>query len=201
MKRSPQGGADSIQSSQLVSAQTDDIPLSESETIEAPDQPEPELETVVDSLTEPDPVQVPLEQAEAVKEQEAIDNLASERTVVKEDEPSVPVVVEKQVKPEPVVKPEQPKSSSEPAYVLVKLVVSFKEDCWVQVKSMNNKVLYTDVQKAGSTLDLEVPEKVIVRFGNVAGVSSLNFAGRDRAVDSRSGRKVVSLVLDTSDAG
>ncbi len=147
--------------------------------------------TAVDGVVASDPVEIPLDQAKVVKEQETIADLASERDAIKEVAPeSVIAVVEKS---EP--------SAIEPAYVLVKLLVSFSDECWIQIKNLSNDVLYTDVQKPGSTLDLEVPEKVIVRFGNIAGVSNLNFAGRDRVISNKSGKKVASLVLDASEAG
>ncbi|MRI35068.1 hypothetical protein EOPP23_19035 [Endozoicomonas sp. OPT23] len=170
-------------------------------------------QTPITVAEKPDPVEIPLEEAEAVKEQEIIDDLASERSVVREAEPET-ATVEKAVAVEKVAA-EEPKAElikplaenkaesqvTESAYVLVKLLVSFSDDCWVQVKNLSNKVLYTDVQKAGSTLDLEVPEKVIVRFGNVGGVSSLTFAGREQTIKSRPGKNVASLVLDATEAG
>ena len=76
------------------------------------------------------------------------------------------------------------------------LVIRFIEDCWIQVRDMAGKSLYTDVQKAGSTLDLEVPDTIQVRFGNVAGVQSATFHGEPVEVKATEpGRNVVSLVL------
>ena len=84
----------------------------------------------------------------------------------------------------------------------VRLVVRFVEDCWVQVKDMDGRSLYADVQKAGSELDMQVPAAVEVRFGNVPGVDNLNFDGRTVEVKPASpGRKVASLVLGSVDAG
>ena len=80
------------------------------------------------------------------------------------------------------------------------LVIRFTEDCWVQVRDMAGKSLYTDVQKAGSTLDLEVPDTIQVRFGNVAGVQSATFHGEPVEVKATEpGRNVVSLVLGSED--
>ena len=82
------------------------------------------------------------------------------------------------------------------------LVIRFIEDCWIQVRDMAGNSLYTDVQKAGSTLDLEVPDTIQVRFGNVAGVQSVTFHGEPVEVKaSEPGRNVVSLVLGSEDAG
>ncbi|MET4694905.1 RodZ domain-containing protein [Endozoicomonas lisbonensis] len=82
------------------------------------------------------------------------------------------------------------------------LVIRFIEDCWIQVRDMAGKSLYTDVQKAGSTLDLEVPDTIQVRFGNVAGVQSVTFHGEPVEVKATEpGRNVVSLVLGSEDAG
>ena len=82
------------------------------------------------------------------------------------------------------------------------LVIRFVQDCWIQVRDMAGKSLYTDVQKAGSTLDLEVPDTIQVRFGNVAGVQSATFHGEPVEVKATEpGRNVVSLVLGSEDAG
>ncbi|KEQ12095.1 helix-turn-helix domain-containing protein [Endozoicomonas numazuensis] len=82
---------------------------------------------------------------------------------------------------------------------LVRLAIQFAEDCWVQIKDMSGNALYTDVQKAGTHLELEVPSSVQVRFGNVNGVADLKFDGREVAVKvPEPGRKVASLYLDAS---
>ncbi|WP_422475662.1 helix-turn-helix domain-containing protein [Endozoicomonas sp. ALB032] len=78
----------------------------------------------------------------------------------------------------------------------VRLAIDFVEDCWIEVKDMSGRALYTDVQRAGSNLELEVPSSVQVRFGNVKGVADLKFDGKKVAVKtSGSGRRVASLLL------
>ncbi|WOG25850.1 RodZ domain-containing protein [Endozoicomonas sp. 8E] len=78
----------------------------------------------------------------------------------------------------------------------VSLAIEFAEDCWIQIKDMSGRDLYTDVQRAGSNLELEVPSSVQVRFGNVKGVADLKFNGKKVAVKTpESGRRVASLLL------
>lgn len=78
----------------------------------------------------------------------------------------------------------------------VRLAIEFAEDCWIQIKDMSGRGLFTDVQRAGSNLELEVPSSVQVRFGNVKGVADLKFDGKKVAVKtSGPGRRVASLVL------
>ena len=83
-----------------------------------------------------------------------------------------------------------------------RLAIQFVDDCWIQVQDMAGKTLYTDVQKGGSTLDLEVPPTIQIRFGNVPGVQSVSFNGEPVEVKAtQSGRRVASLVLGSEDAG
>ena len=85
---------------------------------------------------------------------------------------------------------------------VVALSIDFVEDCWIQVRDMDGKNLFTDVQKAGTSLNLNVPSAIQVRFGNVPGVKSMVFAGESVEVKApASGRKVASLILDSADAG
>ncbi|WP_062268796.1 helix-turn-helix domain-containing protein [Endozoicomonas arenosclerae] len=113
------------------------------------------------------------------------------------DEPGLAEVTEPQVSVSPAVVQLEEPSQAVTGDSLVRLAIQFAEDCWVQIKDMSGNSLYTDVQKAGSNLDLEVPASVQVRFGNVNGVAELQFDGREVAVKApEPGRKVASLVLE-----
>lgn len=111
------------------------------------------------------------------------------------------------VKPAALVKPTVSTASDSPIknpgiISQTSLVIDFVQDCWVQIKNMDGKVLFTDVQKAGSNLDLEVPPTIQIRFGNTPGVKKMVF--NDELVEvkpSAPGRKVASIVLGSEDAG
>lgn len=151
------------------------------------------------SEVQPAEVESVVEQAEEARPDGALIE-ESEAAVPEPEEQPVEQEAQLVGQSEPVV--EESEVLADPADGNVRLLIRFDEDCWVQVKDMSGNSLYTDVQKAGSELDLEVPATVQVRFGNVQGVSDLNFDGRNVQVSApTSGRKVASLVLGSEDAG
>ena len=76
------------------------------------------------------------------------------------------------------------------------LHISFKDDCWIEVKSLQDTVLKSGVEKAGTELTLTVPANVSLRLGNAPGVEKIMFGGQ--AVTLPAGaklRKVAKLTL------
>ncbi|MCW7551897.1 DUF4115 domain-containing protein [Endozoicomonas gorgoniicola] len=165
------------------------------EVSESPAVPEPEPELIVGNPTHP--------VTEAAPEQDDQEEQPAD-SVQPDEELIAPAVSDNA--PETAQTTEQEVSGIAPVELALPdethLVIRFIEDCWIQVRDMAGKSLYTDVQKAGSTLDLEVPDTIQVRFGNVAGVQSATFHGEPVEVKATEpGRNVVSLVLGSEDAG
>lgn len=147
--------------------------------MDQPALPEPEAEQEIGTVPEDSEFAEPVVPEESMEE--AIPEEASMPV-----EPAVAAVVEPQ--------------SAAPA--IVQLSMDFIEDCWIQVRDMDGKSIYTDVQSAGSSLSLDVPANIQVRFGNAPGVKNVRFAGEPIEVKvPASGRKVASLILDSGDAG
>ncbi len=78
-----------------------------------------------------------------------------------------------------------------------RLVIRFRADCWVQVKGADNKVLFADLKRADSELDMTAVEGPIsILFGDVSAVQSVYFNGKPVALDMPvSGKKVGRLKL------
>ncbi|WP_461535833.1 RodZ domain-containing protein [Spongorhabdus nitratireducens] len=77
-----------------------------------------------------------------------------------------------------------------------RLAMEFSADCWVKITDLKGKVLYMDVQKAGSKLDLNDLGAVKLILGNVHGVSELRFNDKLVALDTSDGRgNVARLTL------
>lgn len=76
----------------------------------------------------------------------------------------------------------------------VKMVVRFKEDCWIQIKDASERVLMADIQRAGTVLELNVLPPVSVRMGNAPGIESIMLAGSPVSINAS--KKVASLVLE-----
>ncbi|MBO9479824.1 RodZ domain-containing protein [Salinisphaera sp. G21_0] len=80
------------------------------------------------------------------------------------------------------------------------LVINFSEDCWVEIKDATGEVLISTVQKAGSSINLDVFPPVNLRFGNTPGVDSILLDGEPVAKPS-SNTRVASVLLTGSDQG
>ena len=144
-----------------------------------PELPESEVESEVGAVSGDS------EFTEPVLPEEHMNKVIPEETST----PVEPVVTEV-VEPQPA------------APAIVQLTIDFIEDCWIQVRDMDGKNLFTEVQKAGSSLNLDVPPNIQVRFGNVPGVKTVMFAGEPVEVKMPApGRKVASLILGSADAG
>ena len=131
------------------------------------------------------------EEAEDEPQPEALDSEDS----LQEPEGVQVLVEDVEALSEVVVEPVEDISSE------VRLLVSFIEDCWVQVWDSEGNTLFAGVQVAGSELDMEVPGSVEIRLGNVNGVDQLSFDGRLIDVEpSGPGRRVASLELEAVEA-
>ncbi|MFK0571853.1 helix-turn-helix domain-containing protein [Endozoicomonas sp.] len=58
------------------------------------------------------------------------------------------------------------------------LVIDFSGDCWVEIKDATGEILVSTVQKAGTSINLDVFPPVSVRFGNTAGVETILLDGK-----------------------
>ncbi|USE39016.1 RodZ domain-containing protein [Endozoicomonas sp. SCSIO W0465] len=80
------------------------------------------------------------------------------------------------------------------------LVIGFSKDCWVEIKDATGEVLISTVQKAGSSINVDVFPPVNLRFGNTPGVDSILLDGKpvDRP---RSSTRVASVLLTGNSQG
>lgn len=87
--------------------------------------------------------------------------IVAESQELPEIQPQQPSVSEEQVEPTAVA--EAPKAE-QPAAAENLLVMSFSDDCWIQVKDASGKTLSTGVKKAGQSLNLSgnLPYSVIL---------------------------------------
>lgn len=80
------------------------------------------------------------------------------------------------------------------------LVIDFSEDCWVEIKDATGGILVSTVQKAGSSINLDVFPPVSVRFGNTSGVKNILFD--DKPVRRpNSSTRVASVLLTGNGQG
>lgn len=75
-----------------------------------------------------------------------------------------------------------------------RLVFRFTEDCWLEVKTLDGENLYSDLNRAGSTLELTGRAPFRVLIGYAPGVS-LEFNGEPVALSRYARNNVASLVL------
>lgn len=80
------------------------------------------------------------------------------------------------------------------------LVIDFSQDCWVEIKDATGEVLVSAVQKAGSSIRLDVFPPVSVRFGNTPGVQNIVYDGKPVARPNSSTR-VASVLLTGNGQG
>lgn len=76
-----------------------------------------------------------------------------------------------------------------------KIVLHLKADSWIEVKSKDGKVLFSQLMRAGAEQEItgDAPLKIVV--GNVAGVESLEFNGQPVEIKSRNAGNVARLTL------
>ena len=81
-----------------------------------------------------------------------------------------------------------------------KLMITFNDKCWVEITDASGDVLVSNVQSAGSIIDLVVLPPVNVRLGNVPAVDEIIFDGQ--TVDKPQTRsKVASMLLENHHQG
>lgn len=138
----------------------------------------------------------PVEQADT-----AIDlSLQSEAVVVKPivDEVQEPVAAPVQ---EPVAAPVQaPVAEPEPASVVqaldqAQLVMVFNQDCWVEIKDGNDKMILSDLYSAGDTIIQLVTVPVKVLLGRASGVEKFTFDGRLIDLEPHTRKDIARLTL------
>ncbi|MCE4059063.1 DUF4115 domain-containing protein [Pandoraea sputorum] len=76
-----------------------------------------------------------------------------------------------------------------------KIALHLKADSWVEVRSKDGKVLFSQLMRAGAEQEItgDAPLKIVV--GNVAGVESLEFNGQPVEIKSRNAGNVARLTL------
>ncbi|VVD90519.1 helix-turn-helix domain-containing protein [Pandoraea terrigena] len=76
-----------------------------------------------------------------------------------------------------------------------KIALRLKADSWVEVRSKDGKVLFSQLMRAGTAQEItgDAPLKIVV--GNVAGVESLEFNGQPVEIKSRNAGNVARLTL------
>ncbi|WP_422462232.1 helix-turn-helix domain-containing protein [Endozoicomonas sp. ALB115] len=165
------------------------------------DVPEP-LVTDVSVVSVPSAAEI----SESVEE-EAVP--ADDTTILKEDpslEKDQPVLKEtiSEVLPIAMAGSEVVDTTDEPNSPIVDLiqplVINFSEDCWVEIKDATGEVLISTVQRAGSSINLDVFPPVNLRFGNTSGVDSILLDGEPVAKPS-SNTRVASVLLTGSGQG
>ncbi|WP_211824747.1 RodZ domain-containing protein [Kistimonas asteriae] len=166
------------------------IPVAESESAPVP-TPEQELFPSEDSpavgeTSGQDSAPAMLEAEPAVVETASDDDVVE----VAQPEPSVLIASA----------PEQAKKVADEEVVASddhRLVIRFRADCWVQVKGADNKVLFADLKRADSELDMRAEKgPVSILFGDVSAVQSVYFNGKPVTLDKPvSGKKVGRLKL------
>lgn len=82
----------------------------------------------------------------------------------------------------------------------VPLFMRFSQDCWVEIRDADVKILISSVQKAGTSINLHVVAPVSVRLGNAPGVSSILFDGKPVGRPG-AGKRVASLLLKSGRQG
>ncbi|WP_353191785.1 RodZ domain-containing protein [Pandoraea pnomenusa] len=93
------------------------------------------------------------------------------------------------------VAPADAKASSAGVSGNGKIALRLKADSWVEVRSKDGKVLFSQLMRAGAEQEItgDAPLKVVV--GNVAGVESLEFNGQPVEIKSRNAGNVARLTL------
>lgn len=91
--------------------------------------------------------------------------------------------------------PADAKASSASAPGNGKIALHLKADSWVEVRSKDGKVLFSQLMRAGAeqVITGDAPLKIVV--GNVAGVESLEFNGQPVEIKSRNAGNVARLTL------
>ncbi|WP_409523778.1 RodZ domain-containing protein [Nitrincola sp. MINF-07-Sa-05] len=88
---------------------------------------------------------------------------------------------------------------SEPAAVAesftASLMISFIDDCWVQIRDADGASLFAGVARAGSDLDLQGPEPLSVVIGRVDAVGEIAYKGESIDLLSMSSRNVARFNL------
>ncbi|WP_151702687.1 RodZ domain-containing protein [Nitrincola alkalilacustris] len=75
------------------------------------------------------------------------------------------------------------------------LMVSFIDDCWVQIRDAEGASLFAGVARAGSDLDLQGVEPLSVVIGRVDAVGSITYKGESIDLQSMSNRNVARFNL------
>ncbi|GHD47741.1 cytoskeleton protein RodZ [Marinobacter persicus] len=155
--------------SEPLNEPSDELPVggAEDEPVEAlAGQPDTQAESsaVVD---EPQPVDV-----------ENLEPVAEDTTVAEPDEPPV-------IDPQPVKESAQPAADENvPASTGAELVMTFNDDCWVQVTDAEGNRLASTLQTNGDELRLEGVAPMNVIIGAMSAVDSIRFQGETVELDN-----------------
>lgn len=136
---------------------------------------------------------IPAYDATIVKEEPSLEK---DEPVLKEARPEIlPIAMAGSEVVEPTDEPNSPAAD-----LIQPLVINFSEDCWVEIKDATGEVLISTVQKAGSSINLDVFPPVNLRFGNTPGVDSILLDGEPVTKPS-SNTRVASVLLTGNGQG
>ena len=88
---------------------------------------------------------------------------------------------------------------AEPEGGEVRMAVSFREDCWIEIRDANGEIMVSDLKRAGSELMLNVQAPARIRLGNAPGVATMTFDGVP--VEISTNKRVASLLLEPAKQG
>jgi cytoskeleton protein RodZ len=74
------------------------------------------------------------------------------------------------------------------------IVLKFRENSWIQVKTETGTVLSSHLAKAGTEESFSVKQSLLIRIGNVAGVDAI-LRGQALTISSERGSNVANLVV------
>ncbi|MCL6269017.1 DUF4115 domain-containing protein [Sansalvadorimonas sp. 2012CJ34-2] len=172
----------------LGNSDQDDMPPAPVAETVAPDEepeaaPTPELSNTADVIPAPEVDEAEIEEEELpvpVEPAVAIEPEAPAEIVVLELETPVEIV----------------SATEEPAVQEDQLLVQFTGDCWVEVRDVNERILFSGIKTGASELSLTGAAPLKIKFGNVGAVAGVRFNGEPVKVNfSASGSKIGRLTL------
>ncbi len=91
----------------------------------------------------------------------------------------------------PASEPASPSTAAPAAGTTTTLQLSFREDCWVQIKDARGQILLRSLMRAGSTREVQGVAPLQVRLGNAPAVS-LQVDGQPYPLQAQIGNRIVA---------
>ncbi len=118
-------------------------------------------------------------------------------------EPVLPaqVVASAEVPAQPVAATESPAGVAAPEQLLGSVLhLEFSDDCWVQIKDAQDKVLHEQVHRSGEVFELTAPAPLQLWFGK-GGAVNMSYNGTDVEVPVKAGYQSARFVLEDEPPG